>query len=761
MITDVDSIIVTQLVISLTGIRDGSDETVSEGETSGITIAQSQNSTHMYRSITGSRDIATYIMLLRAISYHNAHSEPTPGRRTAALRVFTLNEDGLEVASEYSYSFIDIIPTNDHQPNFTQAIYTGSVAENAPVGTFINITVAAFDFDIYGITNITFRLLDTGNSSLFAVDQVSGDISVAQPIDYDTMDREIQFTVVAEDNDGRMSMSATALVLINIIDVNDNQPIFSQPQYTADVFENAINGTMVLNVVASDADSGSNREIIFSIRDVANSTLFPFRVTAQSGVVYVSGNNSLDFERGQTYNFSVVASDQGMSPRMAVVPVVISVLDVNDNQPTFDLPEYRVFISEFSSPGSLVINVSAQDQDSGLNGMIVYSLITGGPTFTLNEITGAIHLESNLDYENQTGYVVQVTAADLGTPQLVSTVSVYVMVINENDNPPKFSRRTVSIAVMEALPAPFFVYHAVATDRDMDQITYTLLSVNSSNSVEFTVNSTTGEVYTNVPLDREVVDFYHLVIEATDGSGNDSLSDSLLLFISVSDVNDHAPVFSELLLLLNVSEAHPPGSLVAQLQAFDADLGTNARITYNIHVGNENGAFSIDPPTGNLTVSMPLDHEERAMYNLIVTAEDGGVPPQTGTAYVVVNIIDINDVPPVVTFAGSVVTYLENSGTVLILEDIAIIDSDGANHPITMVIIHLVTTCNVSAADLDPCGNITNCVDLCGELLHLDPMAAVAGGLMAERKYNRTESGTVTQVKYAVALHHAWGILTK
>ena len=90
--------------------------------------------------------------------------------------------------------------------------------------------------------------------------------------------------------------------------------------------------------------------------------------------------------------------------------------------------------------------------------------------------------------------------------------------------------------------------------------------------------------------------------------------------------------------------------------------------------------------------------------------------------------------------------YLENSGTVPILKGLSISDDDGANHLITMVTLRLMTTCSVSAADLDGCGNITNCVSLCGELLYLDPMAAVAGGLMVEREYNRTDNGTVTQV---------------
>lgn len=742
VITDVDSVNATSLVVLLTGIRDGSDEAISGGEAAGITVAQSQNSTHIFRNITGSRDITAYITFLRALSYHNVHPEPTPGRRTAVLQVFTLSEDGVEVASEYSYSFIEVISTNDQQPNFTQAIYTGSVAENTPVGTFINITVAAFDFDIHGTTNITFRLLDPSNS-LFAVDQVSGAISVAQPIDYDTMDSETQFTVVAEDNDGLTSMSATAMVLISITDVNDNQPVFSQPLYTANVPENAINGTVVLNISAVDADSGSNQEILFSISDVANSTSFPFRVSAQTGVVFVSGNDTLDFEQVQTYNFSVVALDQGIFPHSAVVPVFISILDVNDNRPIFDVPEYTMSISELSDPDTLVVNVSAQDRDSGLNGMVRYSLLTGGETFTLNEVTGALRLKNQLDFENQTRHVAQVTAADLGTPQLAANVSVLVTVINENDNPPEFALNTDSIAVVEGLPPPLLVYHAHATDLDMDPIVYTL---SSADSAGFTVNSTTGEVFVNESLDREVMDFYRLVIEATDGPGNDSFSASLLLLISVSDINDNTPQFRELYLQVNVSEAHPVGSFVTQLQADDADLGTNAEITYSINIGNDEGAFFIDPTSGNITVNVPLNHEDRAVYNLIVTAEDEGVPPRTGTAYVVVNVMDVNDVPPMVTFVSAAIMYLENSGTVPILKGISIIDDDGANHLITMVTLQLMTTCSISDDELDGCGNITNCVNLCGELLYLDPMAAVGGGLMVEREYNRTDNGTVTQV---------------
>ena len=749
VIIDVDSTNATRLEILLTGIMDGSDETLSEGETSGITVSQTQNSTHIRRNITGSRDIATYITLLKALSYHNAHPEPTPGLRTAALQVFTLGEDGVEVGSDYAFAVIAVTPTNDQAPNFTQAQYSGSVAENTPVGTFINITVTAVDFDVHGNTNITYRLLDTSNA-LFAVDPVSGDISVAQLLDFDTMDPEVQFIVVAEDNDGGISMSATAMVLVSILDVNDNHPVFSLLEYKGDVPENAINGTVVLNISASDADSGRNGDISFSISDITSAAMFPFRVTAESGLVYVAGNGALDFEQEQVYNFSVVASDHGAFPLTAVVPVVIRALDVNDNPPVFDAPEYRVSISELSAPGTLVVNVSAQDQDSGLNGMVRYSLRSEQLIFSINEVTGAIRLENNLDYENVTEHVIHVVATDLGNPPHEATVFVYVMVINENDNPPVFSPNTVSITVMEATPAPVFVYRAAVTDLDMDQITYTLSYVNDADSVGFTVNSTTGEVYANMSLDRELVDFYQLTIGATDRPGNNSFSASLLLLVSVSDTNDNAPGFSEVVYLVDVSEDLPPGSFVAQLQATDADLGTNAEVTYSISVGNENGAFAIDPVSGNITVNMPLDHEDLARYDLIVTAVDGGMPPRTGTAFVAVNVIDINDERPMVQFPQSEVNYEEDSGTVPILQGISITDSDGDNHQITRAIIRLVTTCNVSAADLASCGNITNCVELCGELLYLDPMAAVAGGLMAERGYKETESDTVTQVKHMV-----------
>uniref|UniRef100_A0AAQ6AQR6 Cadherin domain-containing protein n=2 Tax=Amphiprion TaxID=80969 RepID=A0AAQ6AQR6_AMPOC len=174
--------------------------------------------------------------------------------------------------------------------------------------------------------------------------------------------------------------------------------------------------------------------------------------------------------------------------------------------------------------------------------------------------------------------------------------------------------------------------------------------VSGSKRKYFDVNLKTGVLYVNERIDRE-----ELCAKATQCTVNLEavINDPLKLYrlqITVRDINDNAPVFSEQLQSLDVPENTLPGVKFGLIEASDSDVGKNGVNTYKL---SNNDYFSLeihkggDSVSAELVLQKSLDREHDSVIKLTLTAVDGGNPSKSGTSQIVITVLDTNDNHPI------------------------------------------------------------------------------------------------------------------
>lgn len=485
---------------------------------------------------------------------------------------------------------------------------------------------------------IRYAIIGGNTQSQFSIDSLSGEISLVKPLDYETL-RSYRLVIRAQDG-GSPSRSNTTQVLINVKDVNDNAPRFYTSLFQESVSESVPIGYSIVRVQAYDADEGPNADIKYSIsaRDSigGSSDQLPVTVDSRTGWIYTT--KELDRETQSKYMFHVLAVDQGVPPQSASASVLLTVQDVNDNDPTFERKEYEAIVSEDDPPGTPVASVVASDPDEDPR---LHYEITGGNTrgrfaVTTQNGRGLITIAQPLDYKQERRYVLTLTASDSGGRH--DTATVYVNISDANNFAPVFENAPYTASVFEDAPIGTTVLVVSASDNDVGinaQITYTLgdetNSEQSTNNGEFTINPQTGAIITSKLLDRETISGYLLTVTARDG-GTPSLSDTTDVEISVSDVNDNYPVFKQSLYSGNILEDALIGTSVVQVSATDADIGLNGRVKFTLsHKDIDDGSFVMDPASGVIRTNKGLDRESVAFYQLEAVATDRGTPALSST----------------------------------------------------------------------------------------------------------------------------------
>lgn len=282
------------------------------------------------------------------------------------------------------------------------------------------------------------------------------------------------------------------------------------------------------------------------------------------------------------YQFTIIATDSGTEAKSASATVILTVTDVNDNDPHFKSENYEAVVSEDKPIGTEVASVIATDPDEDSR---IHYEITGGNTRGRFSITsqsnhGLIAIAQPLDYKQEKRFVLTVTASDNGGR--TDTTLVYINVTDANNFSPEFENAPYSVSVFEDAPIGMTVLVVSATDSDVGknaQITYSLATDNGEQTaIEFTINPQTGAITTTKALDRELVPSYLLTVTARDG-GEPPLSDTTDVEISVTDVNDNAPVFEAPQYQGSIPEDVLVGTSVLRIVATDADADLNGRVS--------------------------------------------------------------------------------------------------------------------------------------------------------------------------------------
>uniref|UniRef100_A0A8B9G2M9 Cadherin domain-containing protein n=2 Tax=Amazona TaxID=12929 RepID=A0A8B9G2M9_9PSIT len=518
-----------------------------------------------------------------------------------------------------------VLDANDNAPVFSQAEYTVRVAENVPVGSLL-VTLIAADSDegLNGHVKYIFHKISDRASELFQLDSEKGEISLKDDLDFEKISiHEMQVQAV----DGG-DLFDTAKVVITVTDVNDNAPEISVRSALTEISEDAPPGTVVALLHVQDKDSGANGQARCSLDEGV-----PFRLRSSQGSYYsVVTAGELDREKVSEYSLTVRAVDGGSPALESRAVVALQVLDVNDNAPVFAEERYSARLAENNAAGALVLTVRATDADWGQNARVRYRLSEGR--------VRSAPLSSYVS--------VQVV-----TENPLQLFRLEVEILDVNDNSPSFptSHRTLRIAESATVATRFPLESAQDPDVGTNAVGSYRLSPNSYFSLDVKQQQD-GKLFPELvlerALDREEEPELQLVLTAMDG-GSPARLGTAQITILVLDVNDNAPTFDRAMYKVQVPENTPVGALLLRLNASDPDEGPNGEIQYSFGVHTSDSVrrlFALDPRSGEVRVSGPLDFEESSFYEIYVRAHDGGVPEMEGHCVLRVEVKDANDNPP-------------------------------------------------------------------------------------------------------------------
>ncbi|KAM3615537.1 uncharacterized protein V6R79_003654 [Siganus canaliculatus] len=541
------------------------------------------------------------------------------------------------------------------QMAFSQTVYSFEVTEDTVPGTIVGKVGTA----LKTLTPITYSVQEDDGENLFLLSPFSGEFLLSRHLDSEAQ----SFYILTVEMQQGGSQVSSVRVYFNVLDVNDNLPVFSQHTFSVSLLESVQVGTCFLFLNVTDEDDGENGD--FYLNMVAGDEEEVFFINTAGSLCL---NTELDRERQPFYNLTVTANDcaQPVSAQFtSTAHVIVMVTDVNDNAPLF-VSDKIVRIPEDTAVHSLITTAHAEDEDSGSNGEVFYYLSNSSSGwFSIDNRSGGIYLERALDREQVDTMTITITAADKGSPKMEATMNLSVLIEDANDNDPEFSQSVYSLTLSEDIPRGTSVLRVQAHDRDTG--TNAKVRYKLTRASPFVVDIVRGVVTVMDKLDREKDSSYRLIITAVD-EGTPPRSATAVISISVMDVNDFAPVFTPEKLTIHVVEnEEDTAQLLHQVSALDEDLNINSQLTYFLQKGNDDDddLFSITP-SGTFQILHSLDRERVSLYVLTIIAVDSGHPSLTGTLTVEIIVDDVNDNHPEFTEETYNTIVSENSaaGTV-------------------------------------------------------------------------------------------------
>ncbi|XP_077122333.1 protocadherin gamma-C5-like isoform X15 [Ranitomeya variabilis] len=438
---------------------------------------------------------------------------------------------------------IVVLDVNDNPPVFNQSVYKISIRENLPLNTVI-LTLNATDQDDEANGEIQFSFDDHTSESakkIFSLNEKTGDIHINGRVDYEEA-IFYELSIKAEDK-GIPILEGSCIINVEVEDVNDNPPEITFSTVNNDVPENAPVGLIVGFINVKDEDSGKNGEIKLSL-----SSNVPFKIRSNQNRYALVIDGNLDREETPQYTIELTASDSGSPPLYSKTSVTLGVSDINDNAPVFTQSTYNAFIKENSDPGTLLCTVSATDLDEGVNSDLVYSIVesqidsSSVSSFVyIHSNDGNIYAQRSFDYEQIQVLQITIKVEDSGSPQLSSTVLVFIFILDTNDNPPSllYPEHSEDLIVQERIPksasAGYLVTKLSAVDLDSGHNAWLVFTlIDPINYSSFQVSKLTGEVRTVRGLQETENMEQQLVISISD-QGTPPLSTTVTVLVSIVD----------------------------------------------------------------------------------------------------------------------------------------------------------------------------------------------------------------------------------
>lgn len=423
-------------------------------------------------------------------------------------------------------------------------------------------------------------------------------------------------------------------------------PKFERQSYYASIVENSPVGSHLLDVKAKDADAGLNAKIRYSL---SGDNAEIFRVDPDTGVITTAA--ALDREQISIYSITLMAQDSSPTePKATAVNLTIIVNDENDNSPTFKQSSFIINVPDRIKSGQFVFGAYAVDLDEAANGRVMYAISGKDATkFTIDNSSGVIKTIDDLSTSGfglDKVYSLMIMASDQGREPHKSSADLTIL-LRPSHLFPTFSYlpQTQFILPEDTAEGKLVTkLRAVSPKKGPSGIIkYAIAGGNVLDALA--IDAESGELTVGkVGLDYETSHIYEVWVEAADND-HPSLRTVNKLLINVTDENDNAPVMTQLIYRSEVMEEETAPVLVSSVAANDADSGDNGLVTYRL-LTDHDGSFEMDADSGEVFTSIKLDRESQANYELVIEAVDQGSPQRTGTASVLVAVLDKNDNPP-------------------------------------------------------------------------------------------------------------------
>ncbi|XP_030251869.1 protocadherin alpha-5-like isoform X3 [Sparus aurata] len=547
---------------------------------------------------------------------------------------------------------IEVKDVNDHSPSFSTKSQILDIAENTLPGFRFALSEAS-DADV-GKNGVSAYKLSPNEYFTLAThkreDSISPELVMQKALDREKK-AHMQLVLTAIDG-GTPPNSGTSEIEINVLDTNDNAPVFSSTLYKVQTLENVPIGTTVFTLNATDADEGTNSEVVYSLRSKDQDHILDiFKIDHDTGVISVKGK--IDYEDRKAFEIRAEARDKGQPPMAAHSKVLVEVIDVNDNAPQITVTSLMNTVNEDAAVGTAIALVSVLDRDSGKNGEVKCEILNAVP-FKLDtnyKNYYSLVVDGHLDREATPQYNVTISARDEGSPPLSNISIITVHVSDVNDNAPSFPEPVINVYVKENSKVGTVIKTVTASDADVSnngQISYSLLDSNSKSLPPPTmvnINSETGDIVSLQSFNFEELKTFQFKVQATD-SGVPPLSSNVTVNVLILDENDnnptilapyseHGSVNSEI-----IPYSAEAGYFVAKIRAVDADSGYNALLSYHLSEPKGNNLFRIGTSTGEIRTKRRMSDNDLKTHPLVVLVSDNGEPSLSATVTIDVVVVE-------------------------------------------------------------------------------------------------------------------------
>ncbi|XP_036798694.1 protocadherin beta-16-like isoform X23 [Oncorhynchus mykiss] len=531
-----------------------------------------------------------------------------------------------------------------------------SIPEEMAKGSLVGNIAQDLGLDIKRLTSGRARVHVGNSAEYIELNKERGVLLIKERIDREALCEQttpcaLHFQIIMEDP------IEFYRITIEIIDINDNAPVFQRDSIKFEISESAVTGAKFVLERAFDSDIGINGLQSYSLNPPDHFVLKLHGQDDGSKKVEMVLQKPLDREKREQISLVLTATDGGEPTMSGTVQIHVTVLDANDNAPVFTQAIYKAGVVENSKRGTLLTTVRATDIDNGSNGLVTYSISSSKvgilDLFKINESNGEVRLIGKVDYETAKHYQIDIEAKDQGG--LSDSSKLVVDIADVNDNNPLIDMMSTSKSIPENSPSQTII--AVMSVHDPDSDNNGDVNCVLSENIPFTIKSTSNGFYslvTDSDLDRERASEYNISVTCSD-EGVPSLSSSVTLTLQISDVNDNAPVFERSSYEAYIIENNTPGLSIFTVKARDADWNQNARVSYILEDSSVNGVpvssyVSVSADSGVIHAVRSFDYEQIKDFQFRVKAQDGGSPPLSNNVTVKIMIQDQNDNAPQVLY---------------------------------------------------------------------------------------------------------------